>query len=93
MNVPISEIIFLKAEQNYTHIYLKDSKKLTIARTLKDFEVALSDYQFYRIHRGFLVNKYHLKKSNSDSGEAILTNNHRVVASRRRKIIFDDMVN
>ncbi|MEY4541611.1 MAG: hypothetical protein RLZZ306_3368 [Bacteroidota bacterium] len=93
LKVPISEIVFFEAEQNYTHAHMRNGKRLTIARTLKDFEIALENHQFYRIHRAFLVNKSHLKGTNSVLGEVILTNNHRIVASRRRKYIFENMIN
>jgi DNA-binding LytR/AlgR family response regulator len=90
--INISNIILLEAKVNYTNIYLKNGKKVMLAKTLKSFEELLLNHQFCRIHRAFLINSNHLQAYNSDLGEAILTNNHRVSASRRRKEFFENQM-
>ena len=89
----LSEIILLQAEVNYTHFFMKNGQKLTFAKTLKRFEQELDNQQFIRIHRTYLINKSHLKTYDSYLGEVILTNNHRVSASRRRKETFELQIN
>ena len=84
-----SEMIYLEAHINYTSIHLRNGKKILIAKTLKSLETILSPHQFLRIHRGILINATHLKHYNSDLGEVLLTNNHRVSTSRRRKGEFE----
>jgi DNA-binding LytR/AlgR family response regulator len=91
--IMLSEIILLEAEINYTHFYLRNGKKLTIAKTLKHFEKELDSKQFIRIHRTYLINRNHLKTYDSFLGEVVLTNNHRVSASRRRKETFELQIN
>lgn len=93
IKVHLSEIIFLEGELNYTHLHLQNGKKITIARTLKIFEKALDSYHFHRIHRAFLINSKHLQSYNLILGEALMTNNHKVIASRRRKVAFEGQIN
>jgi two-component system LytT family response regulator len=85
----LSEIIFLEADINYTHFYLRNGKKITVAKTLKVFEIILENHHFYRIHRSFLINYNHLLSYDSRLGELMLTNNHRAITSRRRKDFFE----
>jgi two-component system, LytTR family, response regulator len=92
-HIPLSEIILLEAEENYTHLHFENGKKMTIAKTLKSFEKVLREQNFYRIHRAFLINGKHLKSYNFNIGEALMTNNYRVIASRRRKIAFEGLIN
>lgn len=53
----IEELICCIAHSNYTDIHLENSKKITVAKTLKDIESILLNYmQFIRIHQSNIVN-------------------------------------
>jgi DNA-binding LytR/AlgR family response regulator len=91
--IHLSEIILLEAEVNYTRIYLQNGTKIMIAKTLKAFEEVLANHHFYRIHRAFLINGIHLKSYDSELGEVLLTNNHKAITSRRRKVVFEVQIN
>ncbi len=93
VRVHISEIILLEAETNYTHLFLQNGKKITIARTLKAFEGILVNHNFHRIHQAFLINAKHIKSYNFHLGEALMTDDYRVTASRRRKVAFEGLFN
>lgn len=54
--IPIQDIIYCKAEGNYTRVYLKDHKDVLIAKTLKKLEKELSSDTFLRTHQSHLVN-------------------------------------
>ncbi|WP_332913750.1 hypothetical protein [Algoriphagus boritolerans] len=41
------EIIRCQADVNYTHIFLKDGRKLTVAKTLKEYESILAVHGFF----------------------------------------------
>ncbi len=49
-------IIFFKADINYSIAYYSDGKKETIVKSLKNIEPYLKQYDFYRIHKSFLIN-------------------------------------
>lgn len=44
------DIIRCEAMTNYTVIYFSDNHKVTVSRTLKDFEHLLKDCNFFRVH-------------------------------------------
>ena len=88
-----SNIILLEAKGNYTILHLKNEKKMMIAKTLKSLEENLANHHFYRIHRAFLINSNHLMNYNASLGEVLLTDNHVVSTSRRKKDTFERHLN
>jgi DNA-binding LytR/AlgR family response regulator len=86
--INLSNIIYLEAQINYTVLHLKNGKYVVVAKTLKSLETLLSPHKFLRIHRTYLINKSHLQNYDGLLGEVTLTNNYRIVASRRRKMTF-----
>ena len=51
-----SDIVRCEASGRYSVIFLKDKKKLTITKTLKELEVFLNPVLFYRVHNSHIVN-------------------------------------
>lgn len=76
-------IIRLKADNNYTIIYLSDGKEIIVSKTLKDFEAILTDSYFIRVHRSDIINLIFLKEFMSN-GNLILKDGTRLNISRRR---------
>ena len=83
--IPLTEIVMLEAEANYTCLHLLNGKKLLISRTMKLFDKLLEDYPFTRVHRSFIVNKSHLKSYDADKECMMLSNNMEATISRRKK--------
>jgi two-component system LytT family response regulator len=87
--VSLSDIIYLKADGNYTTIFLRDNVRFYIARTLKDYEDLLckpGNDSFIRIHKGYIVNiafVRHIERGEDYS--LILKDNTRLEISRRKK--------
>lgn len=50
------DIVYLKADGNYSIIYLKNHTKHLLYHSLKDFEKELPVTVFYRCHRSYIVN-------------------------------------
>ncbi len=84
-NIPLTEIVMLEAEANYTYLHLLNGKKMLISRTMKLFDNLLKDHPFTRIHRSFIVNEFHLKSYDSDKECMMLSNNLEATISRRKK--------
>jgi two-component system LytT family response regulator len=83
--IEADEIIWLRGEDCYTHIYLRDNKTTTVSRTLKEFEEVLPQSDFFRIHKSHIINlKYFKEFSNLDGGTAILSDGTKLDVSRRR---------
>ena len=87
--IDVSDIIRCQSDVNYTTIFLKDKQKIIVARTLKEFEELLSNYNFYRVHNSHLVNLHYIKNYNKGKGGFIsMTDNSTVEVSTRRKDEF-----
>lgn len=54
--IQTDDILYCKADDNYTHINLNSGKKKLVSKTLKHFETTLQDSGFVRIHKSYLVN-------------------------------------
>lgn len=81
----IEDIIRLEAEGCYTTITTKEGKTTIVSRTLKDFEITLSKYSFFRIHKSHLINLKYIKDFSNLSGNLVtLTDGSRVEVSRRK---------
>src|SRR5690554_370237 len=84
--IQTDEIIRFQADINYTHFFLMDKQKLTVAKPLKEFEELLVDYQFYRVHNSHLVNLAFVKKYiKGKGGYLVMSDNSEIEVSTRRK--------
>jgi two-component system LytT family response regulator len=54
------DILFLKAESNYTEIHYLDGSKKLLSKTLKVLEDLLPSYRFFRVHKSYVVNAAHI---------------------------------
>ncbi|PKH50636.1 DNA-binding response regulator [Tenacibaculum sp. Bg11-29] len=83
--ITISDILFCKADDNYTEIYFKNTKKL-VSKTLKHFEDLLKESSFARVHKSYLVNVNEVVKyKKGKGGSVILSNGKEVLVSSSKK--------
>lgn len=81
-----ANILYCKADDNYTEIYLNDSKKRVVSKTLKYFEEALSNASFARVHKSFLVNVNEVVKyQKGKGGSVVLSNGKEIMVSSSKK--------
>jgi len=87
--VNVGDIVYLEAESNYTFIFLLNDKKITVSKTLKDFEELLPSSIFIRIHHSYIINKNHIQKyMKGEGGQVVMTNGKILDVSRRKKEEF-----
>ena len=88
--IEVNEILYLKADSNYTDIHLTNGKKYTTSRILKNFEETLSSYsQFFRCHKSYIVNILHtLKFSKANGGTVVLKNDVEIPISIEKTDTF-----
>lgn len=85
----VSDIVRCESDSNYTTIHINDNQKLTVAKTLKEFEEMLTDYNFFRIHNSQLVNLNYIRSYNKGKGGfVVLKNGMTLEVSTRRKEEF-----
>ena len=81
----VNDIVFCKADDNYTEIHLANSKKL-VSKTLKYFEEVLLPYDFARIHKSYLVNiNSVVKYKKGKGGSVIVTSGKEILVSSSKK--------
>jgi two-component system LytT family response regulator len=84
--IETADILFCKADDNYTEIYLNTNKKKLVSKTLKYFEEALSNSSFARVHKSYLVNVNEVVKYiKGKGGSVILSNGKEIMVSASKK--------
>lgn len=85
--IPAVDLIRCEAEDNYTHLYLKNGKKVTACRTLKEMEEHLKDFSFFlRVHHSYMVNLNEISKYiRGEGGYLVMNDGSTINVSRSRK--------
>lgn len=86
-------IIYCESSSNYTYFHLASGeKKVLVAKTLKDIEEILVNYDFFRIHNSYLVNMKHIREFvRGSGGHVVMSNGNHLTVSRTRKDDFFEM--
>jgi two-component system LytT family response regulator len=71
----IQDILYCQADDNYTHLYLKNDKKKLVSKTLKYFDEILKQSNFARIHKSYLVNVNCIVNYKKGKGGSVLLSN------------------
>lgn len=82
--IPVSEIFFIEAQDDYVMIHTKEHKYLKLI-SLRSLSEGLSGQQFVRVHRSYIVNISEISKIGSyskDSYQVILSDGRTVRISR-----------
>ena len=81
-----ADILFCKADDNYTEIHLSTNKKKVVSKTLKYFQDTLQDSSFARVHKSYLVNVNEVVKYvKGKGGSVILSNGKEIMVSASKK--------
>lgn len=84
--IETDHILYCKADDNYTEIYLNNGRKKLVSKTLKYVEERLKDANFVRVHKSYLVNVNEIVKYvKGKGGSVILSNGKEIVVSASRK--------
>lgn len=87
--IQIQDIIYCEASSNYTNFHFTQRPSICASKPIHDYEDLLEDCNFIRIHKSFLVNLEHIKEYiRGEGGSVILSNNHEVEVSRRKKDVL-----
>ena len=85
--IPSGEVLYLEANDNYTHLFLKDKNKVIACRTLKEMEEQIRDFTFFiRVHHSYMVNLNEVAKYvRGEGGYLVMSDGSSVNVSRSRK--------
>jgi len=83
----LKQITHIEGERNYSYIYLSNGSRELSSKNLAYFEDILIDKNFFRCHRSYLINKYHIAELKND--QFVLKNGIVIPISRRKKTDAD----
>lgn len=89
--IPPNEIIFLKADSNYTEFHLLGGKTELSPRTLKHHENSLCMKHFLRVSKSFLLNPSYIDGISRGRSSSVvrLKDGTEVVVARRRQSVLE----
>lgn len=87
--IPLNQIIRIEASGPYSHFFIKDAKKIMVSRNLKEYELLLGDYGFFRVHNSHIINLKEVKKMlKTDGGYAVMSDDSMISISPKKKEDF-----
>ncbi len=85
----VDSIISCESDSNYTILLLKNIKKITVSRTLKEMEELLDEHSFVRVHRCYLANLNEVEKYvKGEGGYLVMSDGTTIDVARNRKDIL-----
>lgn len=84
--VNTADIIRIEADGNYCTFYISDGRKILVSRPIREYEEALIDKGFHRVHKTHIIN---INKVNyfdkTEGGDVVMTDGSKVPVSSRKK--------
>ncbi len=87
--VEMKNIIRCQSDRNYTHFHIANRGKITVSKTLKDFEELLCTYNFFRIHQTHLINLDYFDCFEKGGARVVMNDKSVLPVSARKK---DDLL-
>lgn len=90
LSASIDDVIFLKADSSYTHIFFRDKSKITVSKTLLEYNTLEETGVFYRLNRSHIINVRCIDKiSRKEGGFVRMSNGHEISATveQRQKLL------
>lgn len=92
--IPVEQVLYCQADGKYTWIILETGKKLISTTNLGEYEKILplssvpQNHRFFRIHHGYLVNLFFIKRYNGKENYVQMNNGEKINIAQRRKAKF-----
>lgn len=91
--IPMTEIIFCKADGKYTSFILLKGKRIMSSRNLGEYSTILDNNYFFRIHHSYIINLRHIVKiSKKDGYFCELSNGAILPVAKRRQDDFNKFI-
>lgn len=87
--VKSDDILYCKADSNYTEVKMSDNRKIVVSKTLKDLDATLSGLNFFRVHNSFLINLNHISRYvKGDGGYIVMPDGTEISIARSKREEF-----
>jgi len=84
--VDIHKIMYIEGNGNYSNIHFADRPMICASKTILEYETALEDSNFVRLHKSYVVNLDHITEYiKGEGGSVMLSNGKEIEVSRRKK--------
>jgi two-component system LytT family response regulator len=85
--IDVQNILYLEADGSYTRFHLLVGDSILVSKVMKEYEPALlSNGNFYRVHRSYIVNTDKVKKIvRNDGGYLVMENEQQIPISREQR--------
>jgi two-component system LytT family response regulator len=91
--IPMTEIIFCKADGKYTVFVLSNGNKIMSSRNLGEYSSILDNSYFFRIHNSYIINLRHISKILKKDGYFCeLSNGAILPVAKRRQDDFNKFI-
>lgn len=87
------EIIFLKADNVYTEFMILQKTRHVVSKPLKEYEILLSQANYYKPHRSFIINTKYIKSYDKGSSEIEMISGDKISLARDKKKEFEALLN
>lgn len=90
ISVDIAEIYFCESEGgSYTRFHFDEEKNILVSKALKEYDNLLSAFNFFRVHKSYLVNLEKIVRFNKlDGGSIVLANKIEIPVALRKRELF-----
>jgi two-component system LytT family response regulator len=87
--LPVDQIIFCQAQKEYTYIHHVNGEIICSSLNLGEYEDLLNEYDFFRVHHSYVINRQYIQRYiRGEGGEIITNDNQHIPVSRRKKDEF-----
>jgi two-component system LytT family response regulator len=82
----LEEIRYLKADGAYTHIHFTNNQRITVTKTLQEYNILEETGSFFRVNRSYIINVHCIAKiSKRDGGFVVMDNGEEISASLEKR--------
>lgn len=84
--IDLDDIIRCEADGNYTHFFLKNLQKITVSKTLKEYEKLLNQNNFFfRLHNSHIINLNYMDRFDKRDGGIVVMKDKSLIPVAIRK--------
>ncbi len=84
--LPLNEILYCEADNNYTRVIATQKRQFLLTRTLREVQQVLEERHFMRVHRQYLINLDQIKMFVKGEGQYLIMNNEvNIPVARQQK--------
>ena len=70
--VDIDNIVRCESDKNYTFFFFAEGKKILVSKTLKEYDMLLSDLSFFRVQQSHLINMNYVDRYDKHEGGCVI---------------------